>query len=166
MTIVESSWRAGEQPILPLAHMHTLPTVVPRGESLLQGGAHHRRGLQDRSAQGQVTGEEAAEKWVGTRDLPQGRNPSPGAGGGVPGGGTSRVTLLPAQPLSHSVPGFWHKHGVGWVGVAFGGCRGQELLGLGSSLVVLGLGLSNFAAVLWVQSPVWQFPHQATVCHG
>lgn len=33
------------------AHTHTLaptlPTVVPRGESLLQGGTHHPRGLQD-----------------------------------------------------------------------------------------------------------------------
>ena len=55
-----------------------LPAVVPRGESLLQGGAHRRRGLQDRPAQGQVAGEEAAEKRVGTCDLPQGRRRSLG----------------------------------------------------------------------------------------
>lgn len=49
------------------------PAVVPRGDALLQGSAHYRCGLQDRSAQGQGAGEQAAEEWVGARDLPQGR---------------------------------------------------------------------------------------------
>ena len=98
-----------------------LPLVVPRGESLLQGGAHRRRGLQDRPAQGQDAGEEAAEKRVGTCDLPQGRRRSLGWGGVGGRRGHPWEDATQAQPLStHRM---WSRVGGIWEAAVVKNCQ-------------------------------------------
>ncbi|XP_010597312.1 rho-related GTP-binding protein RhoD isoform X2 [Loxodonta africana] len=75
--------------------------VVPGGESFLQGGTHRGRGLQDRPAQGQVTGEKATEKWVGAGDLQQG----PGDGKVCGCSGLSGVLSPSARQRPDRLPG-------------------------------------------------------------
>ncbi|XP_060039834.1 rho-related GTP-binding protein RhoD isoform X1 [Erinaceus europaeus] len=69
-----------EDPSVAKPHLPPSPAVVPGGEPLLQGRAHHARGLQDRPAYGQVTVKQASEDAAGASDLQQGREPALGEG--------------------------------------------------------------------------------------
>lgn len=94
------------------------PAVVPRSDPFLQASAHHRGGLQNRPAQGQVAGEQAAQERGGASDIPQGRMPEWGRGGAglnpclgcvvCPGGPSQRLPGLRelavvGHPNTHTV---------------------------------------------------------------
>lgn len=86
----------------PAGSHTTLPSaVVPRGDTLLQRSAHYRRGLQDRSSQGQGAGEQAPEEWVGARDLSQGRTLALTRVRGL-GRGKFKILLYCARCVAHS----------------------------------------------------------------